>query len=748
MTGLWRWVLTRSVLLRRFVLIGLSLALLASAILLPAVNNTGPASALTVATEEATTPEATTPRSTTPQSTPQAPRAASSPPALTGGAPTISSPPDGKFIGRSTTTITGTREIGQDIQLFVGAEPEPTCLRDDDGTTTWTCPDVPLPNGAAVVVRVLVPDPSGQSELTGQISISVLGAPTVLGGPSGQPASNGLVRGTGEPGASVSPVLPNGQTCVATADSAGNWACFLEGPLTSGSVAVTASQTKPSISGPSSSNDSAAVTMRFDADRPAAPVLTSPTAGARVSTDGAVYSGTGETGATVTVFAGAYSVCTAVVLGGSWQCSAGGVAAGTYNVIAAQQDEAGNLSSGSPAVSVVYGAAPASAAPAPTRTPTGEMPAPPTDPADPGADAPGPAASAEPAPAPPAATAGPEESEAEGDDEDTLATVKPGTWKDPTRFTAAIASPLTAPDYPWLRAVLLAVGAILLLAIPARLLAGTITRARGGRPIWGGGSLAGRNRVREEFETAPTVRLNRWLQGGAALVAAATLVMLSGPIVSEPAYLRLLVAVVIALFLVNLVAAITPLSWGSRVLKADATITFLPRYLLLIFLTAIASRVFDVQPALLFGLLGSVTVVAGATSAHRGQLATVRAASLIGFAVLGWVLLGVLPEAASLGTALISEVVNTAVLASIGSAVFILIPIGSTSGRSILVWSPLAWVGLTLAALTVLFGVLSPMVALWHGNGTIALLWVAAAGFAALSCGAWAWQRFVAPVHG
>ncbi|TFD53433.1 hypothetical protein E3T55_05305 [Cryobacterium frigoriphilum] len=697
--------------------------------LIPALTASGPASAATTAP----TPSPTLQVAPTLQA-----------------APTISSPPDGIFIGNSTTTVAGTREVDQEIQLLSPTGQDPLCIVAPNGTTSWSCDRVPVPNGASVVLRVVV---TGQTELSDQIAVSVLGAPIVLGGPSGQSASNGAVRGTGEPGASVSPVLPNGQTCLATADSTGAWACFIEGALTSGSVAVTASQTKASISGPSSSNDSAPVTIRFDVDRPAAPALTSPRDGARVSTAGTVYSGTGETGATVTVFAGPYSVCTAVVSGGAWQCSAGGVAAGTYNVIAAQQDEAGNLSGGSPARSVVYTGASATPAPSASATPTrpGATAVPTPAPNGDATDAPAAADTATPAPQTPAPTTPltPEPGAAEDSDDpdDDMSALQPGNWSDPTRFTTAVISPFSGSGYPWLQAVLFAVGAVLLLAIPAHLLAGTILRARGGRPLWRGSSLAGRNRVREEFETAPSVRLNRWLLGGAALVAAATLVMLSGPIVSEPAYLRLLVAVVIALFLVNLVASVAPLSWSSRALKVDATITFLPRYLLLVFLTAIGSRVFGVEPALLFGLLGSVTVVAGATPAHRGQLATVRAASLIVLAVLGWFVLGVLPAADHVGTALLAEIVNTLVLAAIGSAVFILVPIGNTSGRSVLVWSPLVWVGLTLAALTVLFGVLAPVVAVWHSEGTIALLWVAAASFAALSCGAWAWQRFVAPTQ-
>jgi len=45
----------------------------------------------------------------------------------------------------------------------------------------------------------------------------------------------------------------------------------------------------------------------------------------------------------------------------------------------------------------------------------------------------------------------------------------------------------------------------------------------------------------------------------------------------------------------------------------------------------------------------------------------------------------------------------------------------------------------------VMFGVLSPVVAAWQGAGTVTLLWVAIGVFAAVSVGAWAWQRFVLP---
>ena len=643
------------------------------------------------------------------------------------GIPTIQSPPNGSFIGKSVTTVSGTRTAGQKLQLLDSAGRD-LCIIPAAETTTWSCEPL-LPNGSSLTLRVVV---EGESALSSQITVSVLGEPTVIGGRTGSALSDGSLSGRGEPGARVTARHPAGVGCTGTADGSGNWVCLLEGTVPDGAAAITASQQKSSISGPSSSNASRAVSIRFDMQRPAAPVLSAPGAGSRVDLAGTTYSGTGETGTTVTVFAGPYSVCQAPVLGGAWQCTAGGVAAGTYEVIAIQQDEAGNVSAGSVAISVRYAnAGPVTVTPE-TSTPPSTAPSSSTT------------ATPEPPAAPSTAPVAPVEPPSD-DTDDPAAGLPPGQWNDPTLFASAVPSPWYGSAYPWLNAVLLALGAVLLLAIPARLLAATVAGARGGRPLWAPASVAGRNRAREEFETAPTLSVNRWLQGAIALVAAATLVMLSGPILDQPAYLRLLLAVVIALFLVNLVGALLPRLWSSRVLQAPATQSFLPRYLLLVFLTAIGSRLFEIQPALLFGLLGSVTLVTAATPVQRGQLAAVRTVSLIALAATGWLVLGLLPGATSFGTALIAEIATTVVLASVGSAVFILVPIGATSGRSILSWSPAVWVGLTLVAYTLLFAVLSPVVELWQSDGTVALLWVAAAGFAALSLSVWAWQRFVVP---
>ncbi|KFF60377.1 hypothetical protein JF66_04840 [Cryobacterium sp. MLB-32] len=649
-------------------------------------------------------------------------------------APTIDSPSAGIFIGSSTTTVSGTRDASSEVQLLSPAGGDPLCIIVPDGSTTWTCDNARLPNAPDVTLRVVA---TGNADLFDEITVAVLGAPTVTGGPTGQNTSNGLVRGTGYPGATVTASISDGISCTSRADGSGAWTCHLDGLVSSGSRQVTASQISD-YSSPSSSNASFGITIDFDLNRPVAPVITTPSRGAQIPVAGATYAGTGESGATVTVFAGPYSVCRAPVTNAAWSCSAGGIGAGSYSLVAVQKDAAGNVSPGSTAFSVAY-VQPStpppsqSAPPTPNGTATtvpvpseSEPSASATAEAVPPVAVPEPTASAKPAP-PIASEFG------------------AGPWNDPTQFTTAVPSSWSSASFPWLQAVLLALGAVLLLAIPSRLLAGTVSRARGGRPLWGTTAIAGRNRARDEFETAPTVQWNRWLLGGAALVAAATLVMLSGPVVSQPAYLRLLLAVVVAVLIVNLAAALVPLLWSSRILHITATITFLPRYLVLVAVAAIGSRVLDIHPALLFGLLGSVTAAAGPTLAQRGQLASVRCVGLVLLAIIGWLGLSALPPIDGFMGAFLAEVLNTIVLTAIGSAVFVLVPLGSTSGRSVLAWSPPVWAGLMVVSLTLLFAVLSPAIDAWQSAGAIPLLWLASVVFAALSAGAWAWQRFVAP---
>jgi len=667
-----------------------------------------------------------------PSSTPSPSATASPSPAP--AAPTIDSPAPGSLVTGSVT-VGGSRDPAQEITLFTPTGGE-LCTSEPDGTSRWECTGVRLPSGPEVALRAVVTDASGLSAL---ITVRVLQAPTVLGGPTGASDSNGLVRGTGYPGATVTAVLASGQRCSFTVDGSGAWACLMQG-LVSGPEQVTASQ-QTGFSAPESSPASDPVTLRFDVDVPAPPTVAGPAAGSTVPPGAAPYFGQGENGATVTVFAGAYSVCSAVVSGGTWSCTGSGVADGSYDLRAVQQDAAGNVSAGSPPIRVSYGAAPAEPAPSPTPAPQPTT-APTPGPTDAGTPAPTPTAVVP--PGTPSATPVPGAPDDEAEALPPTLTV-PGGWNDPTQFSTAVIPPWTVASFPWLQAGLLTLGALLLLVVPARLLAGTVSRARNGRPLFQAHRVAGRNRFRgEEFEVAPTVPVNRWVGAGAAIAASAVFVLLSGTVTATPSYLRLLLAVVLALVVVNAAATLVPQWWGSRALRVDVTLTILPRYLAVIAVTALASRLLDLHPALLFGLLGSVAVRSGPALAQRGQLAAIRAGTLLGLGLVALLVVGVLPEPSGFVGTLAAEFANTGVLLSIGSAVLVLIPIGSTSGRSILAWSPPVWAALTVPAWLTLFTLLSPWLSRWQGEGPTMLLWLALA-FAVLSVAAWAWQRFVLP---
>jgi hypothetical protein len=703
------------------------------------------------ASPDTVSPDAVSPDAVSPDavSDPNSPPAA---PSTAVPVPTITSPTDGALVDRETTNVTGTRAADQSIQLLSPDGGDPLCVREADGSTTWSCP-ASLDSSPSVTLTVV---DSSDSSVSSEITVRVLTPPVVTGGALSDVASNGMVRGTAYPGASVTVTLSGGHSCTTDADQSGAWACYFEGMRASGTYDVAATQTT-SYSAPSSSARSDPVKLLFDLDRPAAPVMTSPANNSRVSLDGTTYAGTGEPGTSVTVFVDSSSLCEVPVLpDGTWTCFAGGVAAGTYSIRAIQQDEAGNVGPASVATIVGFGPTPVEPPPSPTggQDPV-PAPAPPVAAAQP-TPAPDPAPSeASPQTTPPDA-ASPQAESPQAEPPEAAPPVDPGQatppaasgtgpvvggWSDPTQFAAAVSPPGTPSVFPWWQPALLALAALLLFAIPARLLAGTVSRARNGHPLVGERHYAGRNRARVEYETAPDLRVNRRLVAAAGLVAAAALIMLSGPITDQPAYLRLFVAVIIALVIVNVIGVLVPLWWGRRVLRVDATATFLPRYLLLVGVSALGSRLLGVEPALLFGLLGSVALAAGTNPVARGQLAAVRASSLVVLALLGWLLLGIASGAGGFLGALTAEVLNALVLTAAGSAVLVLMPVGRTSGRSILTWSPWIWVALTITAFWVLFGVLSPTL---NGGGS-AMVWIAACAFAAFSVGAWAWQRFVTP---
>ena len=648
-----------------------------------------------------------------------------------GAALSITSPTAGTLVTAGSVEVDGTGTPGEDVQVFVDAH-GPTCQATVDTASVWSCTVPSLSDGSDVIISAVVP---GDTDRSDSVSVAVLSPPTVAGGSNGFLSSGGL-HGTGYPGATVTVTTSGGAACTFPVDSSGSWACVLSGPPASGTYAVSATQRAPFSS--QSSRASTPVDITIDSAAPARPGLFAPAPNATVPLGtAATFRGTGENGARITVYggddAGSAVICRATISQGEWGC-AGMLSPGRYTVSALQTDAAGNVSPASAAISVTFAAtsAPASGAQAP---PSGSPPS-----STPGSDAQAVPSSPSATPTPHARPPHPTHGGLE-------------TWAGASQFTDAAPPTITAGAIPgWLRSLLLAAAALLLLALPARLLATTLARARTEHGTTGRPRFFGRNRPRAEIDedrpdAHPAGLLQRRLVAGSSYVAAAALITLSSPVDDVTTYLRVLLAVVIALVVVNAAWLAVPRFASVHLTGGRARIVFQPRNLLIIGVAAIASRMLDLQPALLFGLLVGAIATPAASRAGRGRLAAAQVAGLAGIGVLAWLALVPLPDPSGPVSAFGVELAQAITLLAIGSAAISLIPVGGMAGRTIFLWSRRIWGALSLAVYTVLFALLLPVASLWSAGNASILLFVGVLAFAAISVAIWLWERFVEPAR-
>jgi len=641
--------------------------------------------------------------------------------------PVIERPAASDLVG-DAITFRGTGAPSAGIDLYSDAGGEPLCSVVTNDSGVWTC-DVTLESASSVTVRA-VQTVDGQTAET-SVQIGVLNAPTAGPGGGGT-VSSGTVMGTGLPGATVTATV-GGVSCTATVDSTGAWFCALPAGITSGTYQLTASQVAP-WSGGRSSASSAPTGLTIDVDAPAPPGVTIPAG--PVSASGATFSGTGEDGATVTLFAGPHSLCQAVVGGGRWSCTSAVIDIGSYDVSAIQQDVAGNISEESARVSVAFGTA-VTPAPAPTSQPSSPAPEPaPTStaaPALPDDDLP---------------TETPQQPQAQPDataQGPTAAT--PGGWSAATRFSAGMQPAFgSAGSIDWTLAFGIGLAMVALLAVPARLLAGTLRGLRAAPSLPGarGARLTGRNRSRhQEFETAPALPWNTRVTGAFALIATATITVLSAPVSDEPAYLRLLVAVALGIVAVNAVAVLVPRLLARWIFDVSVGIRLRPIFLLVSVGATVLSRALDLDPALVFGIVFGLALAAPASRRAEGRLAALQIGSLLVIGGTTLLISGSFSGGAGTAGAFIAEFVNTVALASLGGAAFLLLPIADLPGRHILRWRRVVWLVLALVGFTLLAGVLSSALGGLGGGAGIILIALLSLVFAAVCVAVWVWVRFV-----
>ncbi|MBS2938205.1 hypothetical protein KDN32_10660 [Nocardioides sp. J2M5] len=266
-------------------------------------------------------------------------------------APVITAPADGTVTNDATPGFSGTAEPGSTV-VVRGPGGEEVCTDQADADGAWSCtPTTALPDGRDTYTATATDaagNTSGADSTT--ITVDTTAPPVTVFMPADGSATTDptpTVTGVTEPGAAVT-VREGGTTvCTTTADGDGAWSCTGGVPLVLGEHTFTA--TAVDAAG-NSADASTTFTVVFigggDTTAPAAPVITAPADGASLQDTTPRITGTGESGATVTVSEGGTVLCTAVVGGdGTWACTpARELALGQHTVTATQTDASGNTS--------------------------------------------------------------------------------------------------------------------------------------------------------------------------------------------------------------------------------------------------------------------------------------------------------------------------------------------------------------------------------------------------------------------
>lgn len=260
------------------------------------------------------------------------------------------SPASGPLAGGTLVTLTGTNLTGASAVTFGGTPATGVTVVSPTQITALT------PAGSGTV-DVVVTTAGGPSAIGSSARFTYVAAPAapVVTTPSNGALTNDTTptySGTAQAGATVDLMVDGAPIGAVTADGSGNWTLTPVTALADGTHDVRAIATNAGGTSPVS----AISVFTVDATAPAAPVVTSPAAGAVLMTANPTYSGSAEPNATVTVSVDGSAVGATTASGaGSWSLSQPvPLAAGGHTVRATATDAAGNASPQSTIVSFTY----------------------------------------------------------------------------------------------------------------------------------------------------------------------------------------------------------------------------------------------------------------------------------------------------------------------------------------------------------------------------------------------------------
>ena len=269
-------------------------------------------------------------------------------------APVITSPEYGAVTNNNKPTITGTGEAGATVTVYDGTASIGTAVVAANGTWSLTL-TTELADGTHAITAKQTDIAGNVSAVSNTVNLTIdttVVAPIITAPASGVIDNNKpTITGTGEAGATVTvydDATPIG-TAVVAAD--GTWRLTLITALIDGPHAITSKQTD-AAGNVSVVSNTVNLIINTKAD---APVITSPEDGTVTNNNKPTITGTGEAGATVTVYDGITSIRTLEVSDeGTWILTlTTALTDGTHAITAKQTDVVGNVSETSNKVNLI-----------------------------------------------------------------------------------------------------------------------------------------------------------------------------------------------------------------------------------------------------------------------------------------------------------------------------------------------------------------------------------------------------------
>jgi hypothetical protein len=220
---------------------------------------------------------------------------------------------------------------------------------------------------------------------------------------------------------------------------------------------------------------------------------------------------------------------------------------------------------------------------------------------------------------------------------------------------------------------------------------------------------------------------------------------------SDPAFgfngasVRLLIGMLISVAIINIGINLLVLRVAKQEYGDSGFIRPMPGALLIVALSVLVSRLADISPGFLFGIVMGVAYARELKLVQEAKLALLGAAFTIAAGILAWLGFSALRSAGGSGFwyQLTLETLVAITLEAVGTMIIAMLPLTFLDGKTIFRWNRWAWAGIYLVTVLVFVIIVMPISNNWgamtapiFGWGTLFVV------FAIVAFGTWAVFRF------